>query len=323
MNKIPNIPGRNFTLPVQMKNFEYKEVTIDEEKRKVSGYLAVFGNKDSDGDILMKGCFAKSLRERGPQSATNGKIAFLLQHKMDSPLGRFTTLREDDFGLYFESLMDEGVQRCDETLIQLKSGTLNQFSIGFQYIWDKCDWDPNAEALIVKEVNLFEGSVVTLGANDLTYFAGMKAAQKQEKREELMKETETFIKGLPSQFQYQARQMFAKNINLALSIRKKDDQSAAEDDESDNGDLKCIKDAMGNLQDGIDICDQYVDDIDNSDLADSIKCMKESHMGHLEKMKAHNLIMGKSLNVSKAGNPPANGEPNINNLLSNLTLQEK
>lgn len=320
--KIPNIPGRNFNLPIQNKNFECKDLTVDEEKRKVSGYLAVFGNIDSDGDILMKGCFAKSIRERGPQSATNGKIAFLFMHDVKDPIGKFTTLKEEDYGLYFEAILDEGVPSADRVLIQLKSGTLNQFSIGFQYIWDKCEWDQNSEALIVKEVNLFEGSVVTLAANDMTYFAGMKAAQKQKKKDELLKETEIFIKSLPSQFQFEARQMVAKNINLAIALKKKDDQSTAEDDETDNGDLKCIKDAMGNLQDGIDICDDYADDIENSDLAESIKCMKESHMGHLEKMGAHLTIMGKSLKVTQAGKPPVTREPNAVNksLFNNLTL---
>lgn len=190
-----------------------KEVTVSDESRKVSGYLAVFGVKDSDSDILVKGCFAKSIRERGPESSTNRKIAFLWQHDMKNPIGKMLVLREDDYGLYFEAEIDD-VEIGERALKQLKSGTLNQFSIGFMYVWDKCEWSEEAEALVVREVNLFEGSVVTMGANEFTYFSGMKSEQKED---ELRKETEAAIKGLPAENQYEIRQIISKNIALATA----------------------------------------------------------------------------------------------------------
>jgi HK97 family phage prohead protease len=205
--------------PVQYKSLTVKDANIDEESRKVSGYLSVFGVKDSDGDILIKGCFAKSINERGPASNSNGKIAFCWQHDMKDPIGPFSVLKEDDYGLYFESVLDdpESVPSAKRALAQLKSGTLNQFSIGFMYVWDKIEYDESLDAFIVKEVTLFEGSVVTLGANSFTYFAGMKSEQKEQAETDLRKETESFIKSLPKEVQYQTRQLITKHIALAQS----------------------------------------------------------------------------------------------------------
>ena len=313
--------------PINYKQISVKDVSIDEESRKISGYAAVYGNKDDDGDILMKGCAAKSIRERGPQSATSRKVAFLWMHDMDNPLGRITTLREDDYGLYFEADIDKGIDICDRVLIQLKSGTLDQFSIGFQYIWEQCEYDVNAQALIVKEINLFETSVVTLGANEMTYFAGMKSSQKKELIEKTLKETETFIKSLPDHKQFAARQIIAKNISLSGSAKKKkDEQPDNETDDTDSINLKCVKDAIGNLTDGMDICDDYADTIDNDDLIDSLKNMKETHAGHLKKMKAHATILGnKSLDITGAGQPPREPKPTANTvktMFNNLTFSK-
>ena len=48
---------------------EYKSISgnindIDVKNRIVTGYLANFGTKDSDDDVIEKGAFAKSIKER-------------------------------------------------------------------------------------------------------------------------------------------------------------------------------------------------------------------------------------------------------------------
>ena len=112
----------------------------DSESRTISGYAAVFNNIDRDGDKLLRGCFAKSIADRGPQSNAKGKILLLWQHEASNPIGQITELREDEKGLYFEAKIDE-IAEGDRAILQLESGTLNQFSIGFSYVWEKCFWD--------------------------------------------------------------------------------------------------------------------------------------------------------------------------------------
>ena len=152
MDKANKYKGR---LGMQYKTFSInsKDVNYDSESRTISGYAAVFGNKDKAGDILIKGCFSKSIQDRGPESAANDKIIVLWMHDMNEPIGRLTVLYEDDKGLYFEAPIDD-VPRGNQAIKQLESGTLNQFSIGYQYVWENCEYDAEKDAFMVKEVKL-------------------------------------------------------------------------------------------------------------------------------------------------------------------------
>ena len=196
--------------PIVYKSFG-GETTVT--GRTVCGYLASFGNKDSDKDIILKGAFAKSLNERGVQSNTARKVAFLYQHDMSRPIGRFTTLTEDEKGLYFEAEIDN-IPLGNDVLEQYKSGTLNQHSIGFRYIMDKTQYDEKSEAFLIKEVDLFEGSVVTMGSNENTPFLGIKSEQLESYEEELRRETEAILKHIPFEEGYKIRQLISKHISL-------------------------------------------------------------------------------------------------------------
>lgn len=199
-----------------MKNkpLYYKSISgVELNGLTASGYLASFNNKDADGDIILKGAFAKSINERGVNSNTPRKIAYLYQHDMNKPIGKFTTLIEDTKGLYFEAKLDD-IQLSRDVAKQYESGTLNQHSIGFRYINDKIEKSTNDDAWIVKEVDLFEGSVVTMGANDLTPFMGFKSSELNDMAEQLRKETEAFLKHIPYEEQFKIRQLISKYMAL-------------------------------------------------------------------------------------------------------------
>lgn len=204
---------KNSTRPIFYKSSSTSSTEVDAKSRIVSGYLAAFGNKDDDGDVIIKGAFAKSLNERGVNSQTNRKIAFLYQHDMKRPIGHFKVLKEDDYGLYYEAYVDD-IPLGNDVLKQMESGTLNQHSVGFRYVWDKTERDEDNDAFILKEVNLFEGSVVTQGANENTPFTGMKAANLDAQTLQLTKETENILKTLSPEDGYTIRQLISKHIAL-------------------------------------------------------------------------------------------------------------
>lgn len=198
---------------MQFKDFELKE--LDLPSRKISGYAAVFGNVDKAGDKLVKGCFSKSIEERGAQSQANDKILLLWQHDSREPLGRITELREDDKGLYFEALIDE-IELGDRALKQLESGTLNQFSIGFSYVWENCLWDEEGQCLVVKEVKLYEISVVSIGCNGETEYLGLKSATEAgDTYEELTREIAEVTKGMSVRRQSFVQHIISKAMSLA------------------------------------------------------------------------------------------------------------
>lgn len=218
--------------PVIYKSFSAEIKSVDSETRIATGYLTSFNNLQDDGDVLIKGCFAKSIQERGPDSKTARKIAYLFMHDMKDPIGHFKVLREDDYGLYFEAYIDK-IPQGDRVLEQYKSGTLNQHSIGLRYVWDKCQWGewtlPDGtitEAFICYELLLFEGSVVTLGSDENTPFTGMKAETIESERNALIRETERILKGLDFETQYEIRRLIAKHLSLAET----EPQSALKED---------------------------------------------------------------------------------------------
>jgi HK97 family phage prohead protease len=196
--------------PVYYKAWESQ---IEVNSRKVSGYLAAFGNKDSDSDVIVKGAFTKSLKDRGVGSSTARKIAYVYHHDMSRPLGQFKLLVEDEKGLYFEAELDN-IPLANDVLVQYKSGTLNQHSIGFRYIADKIDYSKDEDTYFIKELELFEGSVVTMGANENTPFTGFKAEQIESEVEQLRRETELALKHIPYEEQYKIRQLISKHISL-------------------------------------------------------------------------------------------------------------
>lgn len=196
----------------QLVTIDLKQ-TVDIESRTVKGYLAVFNTPDSYGTVAVKGCFAKSINERGPQSQSKQKIAFLWMHDICDPAGQFTVLKEDDYGLYFEAVCDD-VPTGERALKQINSGTINQFSYGFDYVWEKMEYDEQRDAILMFEVVLYEGSAVTFGSGAETY-AIRTVEDFETKKEQLDFETEDFIRSVSRNKQLELRQLIAKHISLA------------------------------------------------------------------------------------------------------------
>ena len=161
----------------ETKNHTGEIKDIDLDKRIVTGYLSAFGNIDHDNDIIEKGAFSKSILER------KDKIRFLNQHNWHQPHGFFNILKEDDFGLYFESNPLPNTSYSNDALVLYNEGIMKEHSIGFQTIQK----ESKDGVRIIKEVKLYEGSNVTLGANSNTPFLGMKSLTMKDINDEVSK----------------------------------------------------------------------------------------------------------------------------------------
>lgn len=188
-------------------NLTDKESLLD--KRIVSGYAVMWSSINDYEERFVKGCFAKSIKENGPASNANYKIKFLDQH--GKPCSLLAEIVEDEIGLYFKSVPLDNVRWADDLLVQLKSGTINNFSIGFRHIWDKVEWDEENDCLVVIEARLFEISAVTIPA-DMETFAFRSLNEEPEYLED---ETEEFISSLPKSKQLECRKLIARHISLA------------------------------------------------------------------------------------------------------------
>jgi len=156
---------------------EYKDFTgenavkdVDVKGRTVTGYFASFGNKDLGGDVIHKGAFAKTIKERGHLGSND--IYFLYQHDKKQLLGKPHVLKEDDYGLYFEAKVSNTTLGND-TLELYRDGILTKHSFGFQAIKKQ----ETKDARILKELKLYEGSAVTFPMNEAAGFTGLKALE--------------------------------------------------------------------------------------------------------------------------------------------------
>jgi hypothetical protein len=149
-----------------MGNFLYKDVDesvkdVDTEKGIVTGYFSIFGNKDSDGDIVLPGAYKKTLKENGPQSE-KPRILHLFMHDPMQILAKPFTLKEDKKGLYFESKISDTSLGRD--VIQLyRDKVLTEHSIGYNIVKREVDEKEETQKLV--ELKLWEGSTVSWGAN--------------------------------------------------------------------------------------------------------------------------------------------------------------
>lgn len=186
---------------------------VDDNGRLIKAYFAVWGVPDQIGTVCVRGCFSKSLQERGPQSQAKQKILVLYMHDQRDPLCIPTKLVEDDYGLYGEFEPDD-VPSGDRTVKQVRSGTINQFSFGFNYVWDKMEYDEQRKVVLMKECDLYEVSPVSIGSNKETF--AVRSSVEQEV-EYLQEETEAFIKTCPRAKQLELRQLITRHISLAKS----------------------------------------------------------------------------------------------------------
>lgn len=142
------------------------------ETGEFEGYGSVFGVKDSYSDIVVPGAFQASLnewREKG------GLPAMLWQHQISEPVGVYTEMREDDTGLYVKGrLLIEDDPLSKRAHAHLKAGSLSGLSIG--YILKDWEYDRSKGAFLLKEIDLWEVSLVTFPSNDEARVSDVKSA---------------------------------------------------------------------------------------------------------------------------------------------------
>ena len=141
--------NRRMDLPLKIK-------AVD-DSGTFSGYGSVFGVKDSHEDIVVKGAFVESLKKRNP--------VMLWQHDSREPIGVYTKVEEDDHGLYVEGkLLIDSDPLAARAHGLLKENGLNGLSIGFNL--KDWEYDAGKEAYMLKEIALYEISLVTFPSNE-------------------------------------------------------------------------------------------------------------------------------------------------------------
>lgn len=153
--------------------FEIKSI---EKDGSFVGYASVFDEVDSYWDKVIKGAFNNSLEKRYRAKGRKG-VPMLDQHDTRTPIGLFPidSIKEDDNGLLVEGQINMDVQRGRENHSLADQGALSGLSIGYTTLDE--DWDASGRVRILKEVDLWEISMVTFPAGDSARITSVKSIE--------------------------------------------------------------------------------------------------------------------------------------------------
>jgi HK97 family phage prohead protease len=146
------------------------ELKASGEQGTFSGYGSVFGNVDLHGDIVEKGAFTETLKERPIEH-----VGLYWMHDPREPIGRWSIMEERKEGLWVEGKLTLGVSRAREVYELMKDGAVTGLSIGYRT--RKYDLDGENDIRILKDVELFEVSAVSGPANEEARIARVKSAK--------------------------------------------------------------------------------------------------------------------------------------------------
>lgn len=139
-------------------HYEHKKLDLSfdhvRQNGKFNGYASLFNVADLANDIVEKGAFSQSLRDRYGRA-----VRMLFQHDPNQPIGHWTRLVEDHKGLYVEGQLTLDVAKARDIHALMLVGALDGLSIGFKTL--KSRKDPQTGARHILSADLWEISVVT------------------------------------------------------------------------------------------------------------------------------------------------------------------
>jgi HK97 family phage prohead protease len=139
------------------------------EDGSFEGLLAVYNNVDLGGDLIEQGAFTKTIKEHGSE------VPLLWQHKPEEPIGTLSLIDgPDSLRIKGRLLLELPVAR--KAYLLLKAGIIKGMSIGYDTIKDAMD----GKVRRLKELRLWEGSIVTFPMNEAAMVTAIKAIREQK-----------------------------------------------------------------------------------------------------------------------------------------------
>lgn len=157
---------------------EIKSLALElkaDDSGTVEGYGSVFGGLDSYGDTIEPGAFSASIAKRRPK--------MLWQHRMDKVIGTWDVVTEDSKGLHVKGRIAD-IELGREARELIKMGALDGLSIGYRTIRDEM----RGNNRILKEVDLWEVSFVTIPADAAATVTGVKSLATERECEDALRD---------------------------------------------------------------------------------------------------------------------------------------
>ena len=157
---------------MERHSFQLKIKAVD-DAGTFTGMAAVYGNVDLGNDVIDPGAFTRTL-------STGKSFPVLWQHQPDNPIGtaKVTETRE---GLLVNGTLMLSDPTAQKAHTFLKAGVVKGLSIGYDCLQATYDGDIRH----LKELRLWEVSVVTFPMNELATVTGVKAVSDEDRAKHL------------------------------------------------------------------------------------------------------------------------------------------
>jgi HK97 family phage prohead protease len=149
---------------VGQKSHTWMSIKGITEEGTFEGILSPYGNVDLGGDVVEPGAYTKTLKDRG------NTVPLLWQHRSDMPIGELA-LEDRADGLYCKGKLLMALPEAQRAYLLLKSRIIKGLSIGFETIKDEIKDGIRR----LKEIKLYEGSIVTFPMNEAAMVNSIKA----------------------------------------------------------------------------------------------------------------------------------------------------
>lgn len=193
-------------------------------KWQFRGYASVFGSINCYGFAIAKGAYAQAL-EAGARPAM-----FFNHNSRAVPIGRWTKLQEDDYGLYVEGELSQSVRMAQDVHGALVDGLLDGLSVAIA--WDEDDQQELSDGTVVlnRIAELPEISLCTYPADGSARVSEALSADELDDRiscVKSIKDLECFLRDAAGLSRRQAKTLVA----AARSALAADSRRDAEDHE--------------------------------------------------------------------------------------------
>lgn len=149
------------------------------------GYASVFGSVDAVGDTVLPGAYKNTLQDRE-------RPIRLRDNHYGPVIGKFTDIFEDETGLFVKGELTPGHSVAMDRYASMKHGAIDSMSIGYQIPKGGAYMENGIRYL--KEINLFEVSIVEEPAEIGAKIQSVKNAMTAIEGMEDLKEFERFLR---------------------------------------------------------------------------------------------------------------------------------
>ena len=213
------------------------------------GYGSTFGDIDFGGDRIDGGAFRNSLDKWMAKGQLPQMLGF---HKGSNVIGDWLVMKEDEKGLYVKGqLWVKGDARIEQAIVAhniLRGTGPKGLSIGYRVVESDMEEFDGGSVRRIKEVELFEVSVVGYAMNEQAFVTAVKSMTDDEGRILSKREVEEVLRdaGLSRK---KAKAFIAGGYDSICPDDKKDNETNQSDSDLDlSGLLAQTKTILTNLQ---------------------------------------------------------------------------